>query len=79
MLTHLVEKFERDATEFCKKDISLTEESYYSGEQRSLYKKLVVNGKETRHHIDLFDLQEASARGKLNEKIRAVAGLLILG
>lgn len=79
MLKHLVEKFERDATEFCRRDISLSEDSFYSGEQRSYYKKLVVDGKETRHHIDLFDLQESSARGKLHEKIRTVAGLLILG
>ena len=79
MLNHLVEKFERDATDFCKKNISLSENSFYSGEQRSFYKKLVVDGKETRHHIDLFELQESNARGKLNEKIRAVAGLLILG
>lgn len=79
MLEHLVEKFEREATEFCRKEISLSKESFYSGEQRSYYKRLVVDGRETRHHIDLFELQEASARGRLNEKIRTVAGLLILG
>lgn len=79
MLKHLVEKFEREASEFCRKNISLTDTSFYSGEQRSFYKKLVVDGKETRHHIDLFELQESNARGKLNEKIRAVAGLIILG
>lgn len=79
MLRHLVEKFEREASEFCKKEITLSEDSFYSGEQRSYYKKLVVNGKETRHHIDLFRLQEASARGRINEQIRAVAGLIILG
>jgi len=61
MLRHLVEKFEREASEFCKKEVTLSEDSFYSGEQRSYYKKLVVNGKETRHHIDLFRLQEASA------------------
>ena len=76
---HLVEKFEREASEFCKRDIRLSEESFYSGEQRSYYKKLVVDGKETRHHIDLFRLQEANSRGRMNEKVRTVAGLLILG
>jgi len=78
MLRHLVEKFEREASDFCKREISLTRESFYSGEQRSYYKKLVVDGKETRHHIDLFQLQEANSRGRLNEKVRTVAGLLIL-
>lgn len=79
MFRHLFEKFERDASDFCKRDVSLSEESFYSGELRSYYKKLVVDGKETRHHIDLFQLQEANGRGRLNEKIRTVAGLIILG
>lgn len=79
MFGHLVEKFETEASEFCRRDVSLTQESFYSGEQRSYYKKLVVDGKETRHHIDLFQLQESVGRGKLSEKVRAVAGLIILG
>lgn len=79
MLRHLVEKFEREASEFCRRKVALSEESFYSGEQRSYYKKLIVDGVETRHHIDLFELQESSARGKINEKIRTVAGLIILG
>jgi len=78
MLEHIVEKFEREASEFCRREITLTERSFYSGEQRSYYKKLVVDGKETRHHIDIFQLHEASGRGKLHEKVRTVAGLLIL-
>lgn len=78
MLEHIVEKFEDEASEFCRKEIRLTERSFYSGEQKSYYKKLVVDGKETRHHIDIFQLQEANARGKLHEKVRTVAGLLIL-
>lgn len=79
MLDHIVEKFEKEASDFCKRDISLSRDSYYSGEQRSYYKKLVVDGKETRHHIDLFQLHELNGRGKLNEKVRTVAGLIILG
>lgn len=79
MLKYLEEKFEREVSEFCKKNITLSNESFYSGEQRSYYKKLIVNGRETRHHIDLFELQESNARNKLNEKVRAIAGLIILG
>ena len=78
MLQHIVEKFEREASEFCRREITLSDTSFYSGEQRSYYKKLVVDGKETRHHIDIFQLQESNARGKLHEKVRTVAGLLIL-
>ena len=79
MLRHLVERFEREASEFTKRDISLSQDSFYSGEQRSYYKKLVVDGKETRHHIDIMELQETVSRGRMADKVHAVAGLILLG
>ena len=79
MLRHIVERFEREASAFTKRNVTLSENSFYSGEQRSYYKKLVVDGKETRHHIDIMDLQESIGRDRLNEKVRAVAGLILLG
>ena len=79
MLRHIVERFEREASAFCKRQVTLSENSFYSGEQRSYYKKLVVDGKETRHHIDIMDLQESMSRDRMTEKVRMVAGLILLG
>jgi hypothetical protein len=79
MNKNLIERFEREASEFTKRDISLSKESFYSGEQRSLYKRLVIDGTETRHHIDLMDLQESVGRGRFTDRVRAVAGIILLG
>ena len=79
MLRHIVERFEREASAFTKRDITLSTDSFYSGEQRSYYKKLVIDGVETRHHIDIMDLQESMSRDRMNEKVRAIAGLILLG
>ena len=79
MLRHIVERFEREASNFTKRQVTLSENSFYSGEQRSYYKKLVVDGKETRHHIDIMDLQESMSRDRMTEKVRMVAGLILLG
>lgn len=79
MLRHIIERFEREASQFTKRNITLSDNSFYSGEQRSYYKKLVVDGKETRHHIDIMDLQDSVSRDRMNEKVRAVAGLILLG
>jgi len=79
MLKHLVEKFEREASDFCRREIQLSEESFYSGEQRSYYKRLIINGKQTNHHIDLFHLQESNSRGRMNEVVRRIAGYVLLG
>lgn len=77
-MRHIFEKFEREASEFTKREISLSKDSFYSGEQRSHYKKLVVDGVETRHHIDLVDLQESASRGRLADKVRVVAAMILL-
>lgn len=79
MLRHIVERFEREASEFTKRKVTLSERSFYSGEQRSYYKKLVVDGYETRHHIDIMELQESMSRDRMQEKVRVVAGLILLG
>ena len=78
MNTQLIERFEKEASEFTKRDVTLSKNSFYSGEQRSFYKKLVVDGQETRHHIDIMDLQESVSRGKMTEKVRVIAGLILL-
>jgi hypothetical protein len=79
MNKHLIERFEREASEFTKREVTLSKDSFYSGEQRSFYKKLVIDGKETRHHIDVMELQESLSRGKMTDKVRAVAGIILLG
>lgn len=79
MLRHIVERFEREASEFTKRKVTLSDNSFYSGEQRSFYKKLVIDGQETRHHIDVMELQESMSRDRMHEKVRAVAGLILLG
>lgn len=79
MYNHLVERFEREVRQFSKKDITLTKQSYYSGEQRSLYKKVVVDGEETHIHVDLFQLQDSIGRGKVAEQVRTVVATVLLG
>lgn len=79
MYKHLVERFEREVRQVSKKDISLSKDSFYSGEQRSLYKRVVVDGKETNYHVDLWDLQDWVSRGKVSEQVRAVVAQVILG
>lgn len=79
MLRHIVERFEREASEFAKRKVTLSDNSFYSGEQRSFYKKLVVDGQETRHHIDIMELQESMSRDRMHDKVRTVAGLILLG
>jgi hypothetical protein len=79
MTRHIEEKVMKEVSEKTNRDISLSYDSFYSGEMRSFYKKLVIDGTETSHHVDLFWLQEASSRGKLHEEIKRLTGIVLLG
>ncbi len=77
MYRHLEEKFCRDLSEKTKRDITLSRNSYYSGEQMLHYKKLVVDGKETHHHVDINNLRDYSDRNKMSEKQKALTEILL--
>ena len=78
MLTHYEKKFLKELNENTKKDVDLTKESFYSGEMRMHYKHLVVDGKVTNHKVDLFNLQDTGARGKMQEEVRTLTRALLL-
>lgn len=79
MYRHLVERFERESRNFTKRDVSLSDDSFYIGEQNSLYKKVIVDGRETKIRVDLFKLQESVGRGTVTEQVKAVVAQVILG
>ena len=79
MIRHIEEKVMREVSERTKHDVTLSKESFYSGEMRMHYKRLVVDGKQTMHHVDLMDLQSASSRGRLTEEVRKLSSLVLLG
>ena len=76
-MLHLEEKFCRDLSEKTGKEISLTKRSFYSGEQNLHYKKLVVNGRETMHHVDINNLRDYTDRSRPSEKAKALAEILL--
>jgi len=77
MHKHLEEKFCRDLSEKTKRDITLSEQSFYSGEQSLLYKRLVIDGRETRHHVDIMNLRDYGDRNRVSEKTKALAEILL--
>ena len=79
MYNHLIERFEREVRQVSKRDITLSDSSFYSGEQRSLYKKVVVDGQETHMHVDLFQLQDSIGRGRVAEQVRTIVASILLG
>lgn len=78
MYTHYEKRFLKELHESCNREVDLSEQSYYSGEQRTHYKRLVVDGKETRHHVDLFALQDTGVRGRMLEEVRSLTRALLL-
>jgi hypothetical protein len=78
MYTHYEKRFLKELSESCNRDVDLSEQSYYSGEQRLHYKRLVVDGRETRHHVDLFSLQDTGTRGRMLEEVRTLTRALML-
>ena len=78
MQTHYEKRFLKELSESCNRDVDLSEQSYYSGEQRLHYKRLVVDGKETMHHVDLMALQDTGVRGRMLEEVRNLTRALML-
>lgn len=79
MSRHIEEKIMKEVSDRTNHYVTLSKNSFYSGEMRMHYKRLVVDGKETSHHVDLMDLQSASSRGRLSEEVRKLSSLVLLG
>jgi hypothetical protein len=78
MLTHYEKKFLKELHESTKKEVELSEQSYYSGELRLHYRYLIVDGKRTKNRVDLFSLQDTGPRGKMQEQVRTLTRALLL-
>lgn len=79
MTKHIENKILKEVSEKTNRDVTLSEQSFYSGEQRMHYKRLVVDGKETTNHVDLMGLQSASSHGRLQEEVKNLTRLVLLG
>jgi hypothetical protein len=78
MYNYFEKRFLKELNESCGRDVDLSEQSYYSGEQRLHYKRLIVDGKETRHHVDLMALQDNGVRGRMLQEVRTLTRALTL-
>lgn len=78
MQPHYEKKFLKELHENCKRDVDLTEDSFYSGQEGLHYKYLLVDGRRTRFRVDLFALQDTSSRGKMLEEVRMLTRALML-
>jgi len=76
-MNHLEEKFCKDLSEKTNRDITLSKESFYSGEQYLHYKKLVIDGRVTRHHVDIGNLRDYTDRNRMSEKAKALTEILL--
>lgn len=79
MAKHIEDKIMKEVSEKTNRDVTLSEQSFYSGEMRMHYKRLVVDGRETHHHVDLMSLQSASSRGRIQEEVGRLTRLIVLG
>ena len=78
MLNHYEKKFLKELYESVKIDVDLTKDSFYSGELRMHYKYLIVDGKVSKHKVDLFNLQDVGPRGKMLLEVRNLTRALLL-
>lgn len=78
MSNHHEKRFLKEIREITNRDVDLSKESFYSGEFRMHYKKLIVDGQSTHYKVDLYDLQDTGPRGKMQEQVRHLARALML-
>lgn len=76
-MRHLEEKFCKDLSEKTNREITLSKNSFYSGEQMLHYKKLMIDGRETHHHVDINNLRDYTDRNKMSEKQKALSEILL--
>jgi len=73
----LDQKFlEEQLTKRLNKNVKLSKEGYYSSEEMALYRKILVEKKDTGIKFDLDDLTEYERRGILDKQLDKLAAKL---
>jgi hypothetical protein len=72
----VIEELEDKLSEATNSKIRLSKESFYSGQERLFYKRLLRDDKKTGVRVDIMDLQGDRLRGKLDFKIKGILSML---
>jgi len=72
----ILEELEDKLSEATNSKIRFSKESFYSGQERLFYKRLMQNGEKTGIRVDIMDLQSDKLRGKYDAKIRGILKML---
>jgi hypothetical protein len=70
------EFLEKELTGRLNKKVKLSNEGYYSSEEMALYRKILVEGKDSGIKFDLDDLTEYEHRGILDRQLDKLAAKL---
>jgi hypothetical protein len=67
---------EEQLTKRINKKVELSKEGYYSSEEMALYRKIYLEGKDTKIKFDIEDLTEYERRGILDKQLDKLAAKL---
>lgn len=65
----ILEKIEDKLSATLGGKVRFSKESFYSGEERLFYKRLLLDDKPTGVRVNIMDLQEGNRRVRLDEKV----------
>ena len=71
-----LEKIEDELTKNLNATVRFSKESFYSGEDRMLYKRLTINDKPAGIKINIMDLQPGERPVKVEYKIASIMKML---
>jgi hypothetical protein len=76
MKTYNAKFLEEQLTKRLNKKVELSKEGYYSSEEMALYRKIYLEGKDTKIKFDIEDLTEYERRGILDKQLDKLAAKL---
>jgi hypothetical protein len=76
MKTYNAKFLEEQLTKRLNKKVELSKEGYYSSEEMALYRKIYLEGKDTKIKFDIEDLTEYDHRGILDKQLDKLAAKL---
>jgi len=71
-----LEKIEDELTKNLNRTVRFSKESFYSGEERLLYKRLTVDDKPTGIKVNIMDLQPGEKPVRVEHKIASIMKML---